>query len=360
VGFLNSKERIFDVVLTDAGRKALSQNLLNFEFFAFSDEGVDYAAALTASLLPSGSVDDYVRRTLMFEAPQFKDYNEHRDMKTFLYSVPSRRRTLPRFITNFDDNPEITLKRTYFVDKLVLSTTQQQQSVKQPIAVVLKSTVEKRTFNAQMTDYVLQQQVAVTQKRLSQGLNVTGLPIAKDHIMMGPSKVLNIKTGFVKPLSAWAQDNQSVPSLNTLSISDEIDVVTGLSRVVIDLSLKSSEGPVVASSGYLVEVYESGSDGKITKLYEEDVVDVLEDTVLRKGFEADLFMDVDVTNAELISESQRIARREVRHQELALRRLQKNLRKQLRAGLAPTANPAGSTAPASDHFANADSESGES
>ena len=80
----------------------------------------------------------------------------------------------------------------------------------------------------------------------------------------------------------------------------------------------------------MVEVYESGSDGKLTKLIESNVEDVLEDEILQKGFDSDLFMDVDATNAEIISEQRKIRRREIRRREIALRRLRKNLRRKLR------------------------------
>ena len=90
MGILNTKERILDVVLTDRGRKLLSQNLLDFEFYAFSDDGVDYSAALSASAEPSGSVDDYIRRTLTLEAGQMSNEQglpDNREFHCFLHRV---------------------------------------------------------------------------------------------------------------------------------------------------------------------------------------------------------------------------------------------------------------------------------
>lgn len=328
MGFLDAKERIFDIVLTDRGRELLSQNLLDFEFFAFSDEGVDYGAALTASLLESGSVDDYVRRTLSLEATQFKDSCEQRDMKTFLYTTPSRRRTLPDFVTNFDDTPDIVAKRSYYVDKLVLSAESQNTLLADPVAVVMQSDIPQKTAQVQMEQYLLDQQVAQTTDRLTQGLNVTGMAIGPTQIMVSNRTILDTVSGLVQDLGTYkppAQDDVSV-----ISVSTDLDIVTGLSRVKINLSLQSSEGEVSDISGYLIEVFESGSDGVITKLFEEDVVDVLEDKVIKEGFDKDMFIDIDVTTSELISEAQRLERRELRRQQDAMRRLQRDLRRKLR------------------------------
>lgn len=327
MGFLDSKERILDVVLTDKGRELLSQNLLSFEFFAFSDEGVDYSAALTASLKESGSVDDFIRRTPMMEAHQFKNHKEQSDMKSFLYTIPSRRRTLPQMVTNRDSNPSVTVKRNYFIDKLVLSGKRYGKKLEDSIAVVMQSQAPKQTTQLRKENYTLTQQVAITQARLIQGDNVTGQPIGKDKIMMNPRTVLDTSTGFVSPLTSQPPIEEA--SFQVVKVTDDLEVITGLDRAIINLTLESSEGLVADPSGYLIEVFESGSDGTLTKLFEEDIIDALSDDVFRKGFEGDLFVDVDATSQEIISEKERLERREIRRREEELNRLQKKLKKKI-------------------------------
>ena len=55
MAFLDKKERILDITLTDRGRQLLSRGLLDFTYYAFSDEGVDYSGSLA---YPSGSTFD--------------------------------------------------------------------------------------------------------------------------------------------------------------------------------------------------------------------------------------------------------------------------------------------------------------
>jgi len=45
MGFLDKKERILDVVLTQKGRELLSKSQLNFSYYAFSDDGIDYSGS---------------------------------------------------------------------------------------------------------------------------------------------------------------------------------------------------------------------------------------------------------------------------------------------------------------------------
>jgi hypothetical protein len=326
MGLLDKKERILDVSLTDRGRQLLSQNLLDFEFYAFSDEGVDYAAALTASLLESGSADFAIRNSLSFEAVQRKNSNEPTDLASFLYTVPSRQQTLPVFVTNFDSTPDITAKRRFYIDRLTV-TSEKFNAIQQPIAVIMRSTVNKENKETKMVSYVAQQKFNQTKAKIFAKKNVVGLNVAANYIMVNNDSALNIENGTMVNVESIAPP---ADQLTSLSLQQEIEVVSGLDRVKINFTLKSNEGAVAAPGGYLVEVYESGSDGTLTRLFEENVYDVLEDEVLKKGFEEDLFFDGDVESTELIAESQRLKNKQLRKRELELIRLQKDLRKKLR------------------------------
>ncbi len=43
---MNQKERVLEVVLTERGKDLLSKNQLNFSYFCFSDDGIDYSGSL--------------------------------------------------------------------------------------------------------------------------------------------------------------------------------------------------------------------------------------------------------------------------------------------------------------------------
>jgi len=215
MAFLDPKERVLDVVLTAKGRELLSQNLLGFEFFAFSDDGVDYGGALTASLDASGSVDEYIRRTFMFEAPQFRDDKGDQDFQSFLYTIPAGRQTLPEFTTNFDETPDITAKRNYFIDQLVL-TSKKRNRVTDPVAVVMHSTIPQQTSKTLEKSYAVDQQVAVTSQRLIEGLNVVGQVIGPQNIMLNSQTVLDTKSGLTQPLNVFLTTPQ--PEFTVISV----------------------------------------------------------------------------------------------------------------------------------------------
>lgn len=326
-GFLDAKERILDVVLTDRGRELLSQNLLNFEYYVFSDDGIDYAAALTASLTTTGSLDEHIRRTPAFEAEQYKTFEGRRDLSSFLYTVPEGQQTLPQFVTNFDSSPDITTKRSYFLDLLSLSAKKVNRTTT-PVSVVMRGTIPQNTRANDVASYVLEQRIRNSRSRLLEGKNVVGDPIGENDILLNSSTTLDTETGLTSPVLASQRRLQVGEEV--LSAKKEVEVVSGLGRTKIDFVLKSSEGEVFSPSGFLVEVFESGSDGRLIQLHEEDVVDVLEDEILRRGFSKELFLDVDASNKEIISDLERVARQQTRRRDLEFRRLQKNLQRKVR------------------------------
>ena len=69
MGLLDQKERVLDFRLTDKGRERLSKNQLNFSYYAFSDDGIDYSGSISSSVLISGSnLNDFVHiNTFAFE-----------------------------------------------------------------------------------------------------------------------------------------------------------------------------------------------------------------------------------------------------------------------------------------------------
>ena len=330
MGLLNAKERIFDVVLTDRGRQLLSQNNLDFEFYAFSDEGVDYEQALSASLANSSSLDHEVsKNTHVAEA----DQRPRKDLKTFLYSIPSGRQTLPEFKTNLEErSAAITLKRKFYTDTLGLQA-EVTSTVKKPIAVVMKAEIPEDSPSSNLESYALSQKIAEANANLESGNNSLGQAIAKGWVIASDTEALNVNTGEYQKISTF--DSQPEFTLEqvveTFSVEEEVEVVSGLDRVLYNFTLKSAEGEVPSRSGFLVEIFEIGSDGRAKKVFEEDVVGI-DNQKVRFGFDDYLFLDADTSTAELIDRSEQMRRREFRQREVVLRRLEKELQDKIEAG----------------------------
>jgi hypothetical protein len=100
--------------LTDKGRELLSKNQLNFVYYAFSDEGINYKQNLASAIQLSQSVDAVSRKTLFFEADQRRD----RDLSSFLYTIPEERRVLPSVTLNVNVSSSISLERRYSIKSL--------------------------------------------------------------------------------------------------------------------------------------------------------------------------------------------------------------------------------------------------
>lgn len=296
MGFLDQKERVLDVVLTDRGRELLSKNLLEFSFYAFSDEGVNYSGSLSASIAASASFDNYVHRDLTFEADQRREDNggTRKTLEHFLFTIPSRRRVLPEFRSSQEDDIDLTLKRSYFTSRLSLNKSLSRR-LRRPVAVILRAALEKRSLESRLGDHALEQQVRATNNRIRARRNVTGMPLSKDFVAMTSTKALNTKTGLVAPvrdvqsLQAQFESKQN----KIVNIRRVAEFITGLDSVTIDLKLKSSEGEVDSTDGFLIEVFESGSDGKLKKLSEKTIEDPINDERLQNGYDSFLRVTVD-------------------------------------------------------------------
>jgi len=111
-GFLDKKTRVVDMVLTDYGRELYSQGKLKFEYYAFSDDEVDYdppmkqddqyfSGSISATVLSASKVQQ-VEATLVREAirglpkssnSQAKDQT---NIQGHLFTMPQGQRVIPR------------------------------------------------------------------------------------------------------------------------------------------------------------------------------------------------------------------------------------------------------------------------
>lgn len=116
---LDKKEKIYDIVLTNKGRELLSKNQLNFTWYAFSDQIVDYSGSIDDVSKTTGSFDDYTQKLFVNEADQRKT-RQNNDLKSFLFTAPVGTRVLPEFRISLTGS--IDLKRKFktisFIDAI--------------------------------------------------------------------------------------------------------------------------------------------------------------------------------------------------------------------------------------------------
>lgn len=109
-GFLDSKERVVDMVLTDYGRKLYSKGKLRFVYYAFSDDEIDYDPWITNSAYISGTLDgpdltgsivEQIQTQHVFEAVTGMAFGKDKDckdtvcIKNLLFTMPQGQNILP-------------------------------------------------------------------------------------------------------------------------------------------------------------------------------------------------------------------------------------------------------------------------
>ncbi len=72
MGFLDRKSRVIDVVLTGRGRELFALGELDFAYYAFFDDGIDYDPWSTGSLTDEER-EELIHSSPMFEAPFVPD-----------------------------------------------------------------------------------------------------------------------------------------------------------------------------------------------------------------------------------------------------------------------------------------------
>jgi hypothetical protein len=119
VAFLDKKNRIIDITLTDHGRQLLSENSLDIKYYAFSDDLIDYSGSLAQSVKFSQSLDDVIYRNFIpIAASQMKGAGGTKaDLTSFLYTAPEQRTVLPQF--TLSDTQMVSLVRLYEEKSLV-------------------------------------------------------------------------------------------------------------------------------------------------------------------------------------------------------------------------------------------------
>lgn len=131
----------------------MAKNQLQFTYYAFSDDGIDYSGSLLSTNSNfTASIDNVVFRNLSFENFAKKD----QDLSSFLYTVKTDNKKIPQLIVSISTGSLLELKRHYSTVDIVDYGLPDLLINNTPLDIVIKADVEEshRTSN-----YVIQQNV---------------------------------------------------------------------------------------------------------------------------------------------------------------------------------------------------------
>lgn len=96
----------------------------------------------------------------------------------------------------------------------------------------------------------------------------------------------------VKKLDDDDYVGMSRPTRQQTILQRNVEKVTNIDEKIIELTLKSENARIEPTAGFLVEVFASGSDGKLTRLFQHDLTD-LHGNVTEEGFSNFLVVTLD-------------------------------------------------------------------
>jgi hypothetical protein len=116
VGFLDRKSRVIDVVLTGRGRELFALGELDFTYYAFFDDGIDYDPWSTGSLTDEAR-DELIHSTPMFEAPLVPDRRTTvipLEPTSFVFQAEPDYGTVPRLLRPEPTGSQVVLRCDQF------------------------------------------------------------------------------------------------------------------------------------------------------------------------------------------------------------------------------------------------------
>ena len=167
MAFIDKKERIIDITLTEKGRELLAKNQFQVQFYAFSDEGLDYSGSLFATNPNNGitteGLDDYIIRSFIpIEAESFGATKisgiEVRDLKSFLITSADSN-TVPEFKLDNEGDADIILHRTY-KEKEIYQFSRENMVENDNVEFVIKADSNKTVnLDNRSEEYAQQQRI---------------------------------------------------------------------------------------------------------------------------------------------------------------------------------------------------------
>jgi len=176
----------------------------------------------------------------------------------------------------------------------LILTARKINTILRPIATIVRVKFVADYLDRRLNKWVTRQRF---RNVLRHPKPVAGVRIGENLITMPGGRVLDTVTNTILPagpvLRALKDQEDNPLVKNAESFEREIEIVTGIDGKRIEFNLKSSEGPLELNDGFMIEVFLSGSDGKLTKLVKNDVINPLEDDVIVQGYNSFLSLGTD-------------------------------------------------------------------
>ena len=284
MGLLDKKERIIDVLLTNRGRELLAKGLLDFTYYAFSDEGINYKVLSDRGL--SGSLDDTVFRNLAFEPDQRKNYfNQptNNSLSTFIFTIPNGSEVLPELNLNLDSEVEVTLSRNYYtkgLDDVLENGIKSDGSGVSVVAVIGRFIKDKKNKDYSANKYIIDQLTREYREANDKNLNTMGMQYDEDHFVVGKNTAINYEDGTMVSTHAQNLGRRNITLKNMDELAEVVEVVTGIDSLDIVANLKNG----IPKDGFLVEIYESGSFG-YKKVQSKTTRNPIVDETIAEGYD---------------------------------------------------------------------------
>src|SRR3990167_5629819 len=97
------------------------------------------------------------------------------------------------------------------------------------------------------------------------------------------SRLLAIDTQTISNSVARNQNIGTASNIANLDILDTVEVVESTDKQTIDLTLVADNKNINPIAGFLVEVYLSGTDGRLTRFFKDDDINV-DGSIKSEGF----------------------------------------------------------------------------
>mgnify|MGYP001611259783 CR=1 FL=1 len=226
MSFLDRKERIFDLVLTDLGKKQLSTNQLEFVYYAFGDSEINYSGSIDVVLKTTGTLDDHMSRNLSFEADQKKDNLKNQTLKSWLFTMPTDNPVVPEF--KLSSTGSITLNRKYRVQNIeTVENPFSNLFFAQPVAIISMATVLSED-NASL-NHIYSQMFSITKE---EEIAPTPTSFLTPHVLVVVAEIKRVQATFATPGAAGA----ALKALKLLQLKTGYSDLTGGRNYDADLA----------------------------------------------------------------------------------------------------------------------------
>lgn len=271
MAFLDKKERILDIVLTEEGRKLLAQNDLDFAYYAFSDDGIDYSGSLNASRQKNIKLEEYIPSENLFEA-----FSKNDSINYHIYTNNPNEDKVPVFTIeeeSVNSNLSFSIERQFVVEEPEDFISKRRGNAYYSKlghwtkGAIKRASATNKSERDRKREKAYEDLTNEFTRQLSEENIQPGIPLGEDYIALNQAEAIDRRSGGIIPLSSVSL-SKKIPESDL--INQKIEVILNTDELELNFLLKNADREV-ESKGFLIEIYSSGSDGKVQKLPAEDI-----------------------------------------------------------------------------------------